>query len=92
MVETTHWQQTKGTERTQFIVRDMLWSLLFNSIVLIAVAVFGDHRSPLRVMLLTSAIVFPILLLLAYLRARRKWLHFERKYRDDLSQGIGLGS
>jgi hypothetical protein len=61
----------------------MLWSLAVWSMLLVAIEAFGAGRSSPRVIVFTGLIMFPILLLGAYLRAHWRWKDFEKKYRDE---------
>ena len=83
MAELKHWELIRARGKKHFIARDMLWSLVFWSIVLLALELFGRHRS-LGKNVLVGVIMLPILALGAYLRARWSWQDFEKKYRDDI--------
>ena len=83
--EKQDWLQAKARGRNRFIWRrGVLPTFLFWLILMPAIELLGDHRSPfsLQTAVFIGSILLPICLLGGYLEGRWKWQDLERKYPE----------
>ncbi len=83
-IERKQWQQARAAGRDRFILRQVLYVLVFGLILMPTLDSFAFKTNPLSAQSLAiDLVLLPVFVLGGYLEGKWGWQDFEKRYSED---------